>query len=119
MQIVIPGVDAGTIIAIPALEFLQGVKALFPEITALDPKNLPNDTRPAESMSGGLPKLPAPPKPNLVGMGPDPEALAQKWVDNQAVSGKRFGMENSSSPAPPTVPADSSAPATKGEVLLG
>lgn len=66
-QIVFPGVEEGMVLELQSLEFLKVVKALFPEITQLDPKNLPDPDPVAQ---------PRPGVPNLTGYGPSSSPVA-------------------------------------------
>lgn len=104
-QVVFPGLEEGTPIEMQALDFLKVVKSLFPEITKLEPKNLPEPdpvvrTPGIPDLTGlGLPTLPA-----LVPQGP------------VSVPGGQAGPSSSSAPRETS---GSSGPVTPGGVSPG
>lgn len=91
-QVVFPGVEDGMVLELQSLELLKTVKSIFPEITQLDPKNLP-DPDPTVPPRPGV--------PNLTGSGP---ASAPVVAPNGPAA----------IPSPPGVPGSSSSSVLPG-----
>lgn len=103
-QVVFPGLEEGTVIEVNSIEFLKVVKSLFPEITQLDPRNLP-DPDPVPAPRPGLPDLTglglAAPLPALMPKGP--ASLGQPYAPASSSSPEQQEPSGSSGPGIPGV----------------